>query len=241
VSRITPLLLAIALPWAAASSGQNLASSRVTQADVVELQWRAFREFSQNQRESGAAVDDAVRTLNVDRIFARLLPVAWKWFPASSALRWEVLLTDDEGVEARAYPSGQIVLSGPFLARFVTSDAELAFLLGHEMAHVLLEHGRRGYEAAVPLTRLSGAVDARLIDENLKTSLALYLQLHPLLRAQESEADRLGAEIAAAAGFDQSAGAELLQRMAADGDDPPSTHDSLVSRSAMLRPAMVRR
>ncbi len=214
---------------------QDLARSRVTQAEVVELQWRAFREFSRAQREDGAAIDDASRTLGVDRIFARLLMVAWREFPAAMSLRWEVLLTDDDSVEARAYPSGQIVLSASFLSRFVRSDAELAFLLGHEMAHVLLEHGRRGYEAAVPLTKLAGPVDALLIDENLKASLTLRLRLYPVLRAQESEADRVGAQLAAMAGFDEIAGTSLLARMAADDEDGSLTHDSLRSRSAALK------
>lgn len=211
------------------------ASSRVTQSEVVELQWRAFREFSLAQRADGAAVDDASRTLGIDRIFARLLTVAWREFPASAPLRWEVLLTGDDTIEARAYPSGQIALSTLFVARFVRSDAELAFLLAHEMAHVLLEHGRRGYEAAVPMTKLAGPVDARLIDENLKSDLRLRLQLRPLLRAQENEADRLGTRLVTLAGFDEAAGARLLGRMAADGDPTSLTHDTLRARSAMLR------
>lgn len=211
------------------------ASSRVTQSEVVELQWRAFREFSLAQRADGAAVDDASRTLGIDRIFARLLTVAWREFPASAPLRWEVLLTGDDTIEARAYPSGQIALSTSFVARFVRSDAELAFLLAHEMAHVLLEHGRRGYEAAVPMTKLAGPVDARLIDENLKSDLRLRLQLRPLLRAQENEADRLGMRLVTLAGFDEAAGARLLGRMAADGDPTSLTHDTLRARSAMLR------
>lgn len=227
--------LALLLLWASSASAQQAADGRITQAEVVDLQWRAFREFSLQQREHGRAVDDAARTGRFDRIFARLLRAAWEQFPASVALRWEVLLTDEEAIEARAYPSGQIVLAEPFVRRFVRSDAELAFLMAHEMAHVLLEHGRRGYEAAVPLTRLAGAVDARLIDENLTSNLSLQLQLYPLLRAQESEADRLGAQLAAAAGYAESAAVRLLERMADAGDDPAPTHDALRSRSAALR------
>ena len=114
------------------------ATSAVTQEAVIELQWRDFREFSRTQRESGAAIDDVMRTLRVDVIFADLLPAAWRDFPESRLLRWEVLLTDDDDLEARAYPSGQIVLAAPFVARFVRSEDELAFLMAHEMAHVLL-------------------------------------------------------------------------------------------------------
>jgi predicted Zn-dependent protease len=99
------------------------------------------------------------------------------------------------------------------VTRFVCSDAELAFLLAHEIAHVLLEHDRHGYEAAIPLTRLAGSVDARLIDENPASNLTLRLQFQPLLRAQQDEADRLGAELAGAAGFTASAGVGPLARM----------------------------
>ena len=233
--RSTASLVVVSLLFWAAATAAGTSTSAVTQAAVVELQWRDFREFSQLQREQGAAVDDARRAVPVDRVFATLLKIAMEHFPSTRTMRWEVLLTDDDGVEARAYPSGQIILSAPFLSRFVRSNDELAFLLAHEMAHVLLEHGRESYEAAVPLTRLAGRVDARLIHENLQSSLALHLKLYPLMRAQEREADRLGAELAAAAGFRVSAGADLLARMAADGDDSSMTHDSLQSRSAALR------
>lgn len=228
------LVVVSLLSWAAATVA-GTSSSEVTQAAVVDLQWRDFREFSQRQREQGAAVDDARRAVPVDRVFATLLKVALDQFPATRSMRWEVLLTDDDGVEARAYPSGQVILSTPFLARYVRSNDELAFLLAHEMAHVLLEHGRASYEAAVPLTRLAGKVDARLIHENLQSSLALQLKLYPLMRAQEREADRLAVELAAAAGFRQSAGAALLARMAGEGDESSMTHDSLRSRSAALQ------
>lgn len=228
------LVLAVSLPWATATSAQT-PISRITQAEVIELQWRDFREFSQRQRTQGVAIDDATRTLAVDQVFARLLPVAWRQFPASRSMRWEVLLTNDESIEARAYPSGQIVLSAPFVSRFVRSEDEMAFLLAHEMAHVLLEHGRLGYEAAVPYTRLAGPVDAQLMHENLQSSLTLLLRLYPLLRAHENEADRLGGQLADAAGFRGSGGAELLERMAAAGGELSPTHDSLQSRSAALR------
>ena len=228
------LVLVVSLPWTTATFAQA-SISQITQDAVVELQWQDFREFSRGQRERGAAVDDAARTVHVDRIFARLMPVAWRQFPASQSLRWEVLLTDDDSIEARAYPSGQIVVSAPFVSRFVRSDDELAFLLAHEMAHVLLEHGRLGYEAAVPYTRLAGPVSAQLMHENLQSDLTLLLHLYPLLRAQENEADQLARQLAAAAGFKQSGGAELLERMAAAGGELSPTHDSLQSRSAALQ------
>jgi predicted Zn-dependent protease len=228
-------LFLVLAPISGPTSAQT-SISQVNQANVVELQWREYREFSRSQRERGAVIDEATRALEVDRVFLRLLPVAWRLFPESRALRWEVLLTEDDSLEARAYPSGQIVVSAPFLSRFVRSDDELAFLLGHEMAHVLLEHGRRGYEAAVPLTHLAGTVDATLIHENLQSSMSLHLRLLPLLRAQEGEADRLGVQLAVDAGFDASAGSGLLERMDAAGEDPSPAHDSLQSRSAALRP-----
>lgn len=93
---------AVLLFWMGDAVAQSLARSQVTQGEVVELQWRAFREFSQLPRERGSAIDDAVRTLGVDCIFARILTVALPRFPRTVSLRWEVLLTGDEGIEARA-------------------------------------------------------------------------------------------------------------------------------------------
>jgi hypothetical protein len=111
------------------------------------------------------------------------------------------MLTEGDRLEARAFPSGQIALAATLIVRFGHSADELAFLLVHAMAHILLEHRRRGYEAAVPSTRLAGSVDARLIVENLKSSLPLQLHLLPLRRAQEGEPDRLGGAAGRRNGF----------------------------------------
>lgn len=129
------------------------------------------------------------------------------------------------------------MLSAPFVSRLVRSDDELAFLLAHEMAHVLLEHGRRGYEAAVPLTGLAGPVDARLIHENLQSSLALHLRLSPLMRAQESEADRLAAQLAAAAGFGDAspAGGDVKSALPSAGTRASISRTSAIPRRPSRR------
>jgi hypothetical protein len=114
---------------------------------------------------------------------------------------------------------GQIVLTTGALME-TRSDDELAVIVGHELAHIVLKHGERLRAQRVPrgLLRELGKNAARVL-------------------ATEREADRLGIKLAAAAGYDMRAAIPFWRRFYARYDGPRlfRTHPSLAERERIIR------
>ncbi|WP_300273822.1 M48 family metallopeptidase [Halomonas sp.] len=161
---------------------------------------------------------------------------------------WEVVLLEDPSPNAFALPGGRIgVHTG--LLRVAESPAQLAAVLGHEVAHVLAEHGnerltqRLGIRAVL---LVAGAFsEGDLAGDTLMRALGLGAHLGialPFSRAHEEEADAMGLAIMAEAGFDPRESVALWRNMAAAGDGQPpeflSTHPAHASRIAGLEAAM---
>jgi len=164
---------------------------------------------------------------------------------------WEVELFQDDSANAFALPGGRIgVHTG--LLRVATTPAQLAAVLGHEVGHVLAHHGN----ARVSNSQLaqSGVAVASIFlgggDPEAQQEMMGYLGLGvqvgllmPFSRADESEADQIGLELMARAGFDPRESVSLWQNMgrASGGRAPPeflSTHPSHSTRIRQLRAHM---
>ena len=155
---------------------------------------------------------------------------------------WEVNLFEDDAVNAFALPGGKIgVYTG--LLKVASNQHQLAAVLGHEVAHVIADHGNARVSAAyatqtgLQLTQvLAGSVDSPYKSQLLGL-LGLGAQVGILLpygRGQESEADILGVEYMARAGFDPRESVALWRNMAKSGGKQPpellSTHPSNETR-----------
>jgi len=160
--------------------------------------------------------------------------------------RWEVVLFDDPAANAFALPGGKIgVFTG--LLEVARGDDQLACVLGHEVAHVLADHGNE--RMSTTFAAQSGLQAVQVFSggssetsNKVMAVLGVGAQVGVLLpfgRAQEEEADLLGLDLMARAGFDPAASVELWQNMArASGGQPPeflSTHPSHASRIRELR------
>jgi predicted Zn-dependent protease len=163
--------------------------------------------------------------------------------------RWEVTVFEDASPNAFALPGGKIgVHTGLFPV--AKSQHQLATVLGHEVAHVLAEHGNEristAYAAQTGLSvveAMSG--EASPMQQQLLGLLGVGAQVGvilPFSRAQESEADRLGLDLMAKAGFDPQESVVLWRNMgAAGGGQPPeflSTHPSHGTRIQDLEDRM---
>jgi predicted Zn-dependent protease len=165
---------------------------------------------------------------------------------------WEVrVFEEDKTVNAFALPGGKIGVYTGLLDVAETPD-QLAAVLGHEVAHVLAEHGNARMSAAV-LTQagLTAAQVYAASSGNDQTQilglLGLGAQVGILLpygRSQETEADLLGLDLMARAGFDPRESVTLWRNMAkAGGEQPPeflSTHPSHETRIDNLTDRMPR-
>lgn len=153
---------------------------------------------------------------------------------------WEVVVFEDPQANAFALPGGKIgVYTG--LLKVATTQDQLATVIGHEVAHVLAEHGNE--RMSTSFATEAGLQAAQIFagsSENTQRALAVLGVgaqvgvLLPFSRAQESEADVLGLDLMARAGFDPAQSVSLWQNMARlSAGQPPeflSTHPSHGSR-----------
>ena len=164
--------------------------------------------------------------------------------------QWEVTLFDDDQINAFALPGGKIGVYTGLLKVAETPD-QLAAVMGHEVAHVLADHGKARLSAN--MAGQAGMIVGQIVlgsrlkgrDRNAMAALGLGLQvgvLMPYGRGQESEADILGLDLSAKAGFDPRASTQLWRNMAAaSGSTPPeflSTHPAATTRIKQLESQM---
>lgn len=157
---------------------------------------------------------------------------------------WEVVVFEDPSPNAFALPGGRIGVHAGLL-RVAESPAQLATVIGHEVAHVLADHGNErltqqlGIKAVLLVVGLFS--EGELAGEPLLQALGLGARLGialPFSRAHEEEADLMGLEIMAEAGFDPRESVALWRNMAAAGGEGPpaflSTHPAHDARIEAL-------
>ena len=182
--------------------------------------------------EQGALVpanDPRVRRLRA--IAQKLIPQTARWNPVANTWKWEVNLLNSPQVNAFCMPGGRVAFFTGIIDKLQLSDDEIAAVMGHEMAHALREHGRERMAkagATAIASRLGGAALSAFlgIDPNLTTgatNAAGQLLVLKFSRGEEKEADLVGLDISARAGFDPRAGVGLWQKMAALNKRAPIT------------------
>jgi predicted Zn-dependent protease len=161
--------------------------------------------------------------------------------------RWEVVVFKDPSANAFALPGGKIGVHTGILP-VAKTPAQLAAVLGHEVGHVMAQHGNERVSQGQLASILLGAANIAVKDMDaskkqlLMAGLGVGMQfgaLLPFSRTQESEADLIGLELMAKAGFDPAQSVELWKNMSAasGGRSQPewmSTHPSSQSRIANL-------
>ena len=179
----------------------------------------------------------------VERVAQDLLPHTHKWNPRAKDWRWEVILIRTRTINALCMPGGKIAVFTGILASLKLTDDELAMVLGHEMAHALREHGR-ARAAKVTLTNVGALAVSLFIGGNVgelarQGGGLLNLKFN---RDDERDADLIGIEIAARAGYDPEAGITLWEKMGriAGAGRPSwlSTHPSSEDRIRRIRDAI---
>jgi len=213
--------------------GKTSRFAKLVPAEQVEqaaaAQYTQMKQQASQQRALAPA--DHPQVVRLRAIAERLVPHSLPWNPRARDWKWEVSLLGSKELNAFCMPGGKIAFYYGILQRLQLTDAEVAAIMGHEMAHALREHARErmGKTAA---TR----VGANLISSLLglgglgDAALGMGAQLLTLRfsREDESEADIVGMELAARGGYDPAAGVTLWQKMLqANKGAPPefmSTH-----------------
>jgi predicted Zn-dependent protease len=167
-----------------------------------------------------------------------------------AAQQWEVVVFEDDSANAFALPGGKIgVHTG--LLKIATNQDQLATVLGHEVGHVIAEHSNERASQGNLLQYGMQATNAVLQTQNVKYQAqimsalgmgAQYGVVLPFSRTHETEADNVGLDLMAKAGFNPKESVTLWQNMskAGSGATPEflSTHPAPTSRISELRARM---
>ncbi len=212
----------------------------------AELQKAANQQYSQmmaEARKAGALDVDTAQVKRVQTITKRLIAQVGTFRPDAASWPWEVHVIRSDDVNAWAMPGGKMAVYTGLINKTKATDDELAAVLGHEMAHALREHSREQISQQMAtqmgLSVLS-AVTGVAAAGDLGAALTDVMFTLPNSRTHESEADLIGVELAARAGYDPRAAVTLWQKMASlsgGGGQPEflSTHPSASTRIAELQ------
>jgi predicted Zn-dependent protease len=221
--------------------GQNSAFSRLVPAEQIDssssLQYSQM--LQQADEKNALAGKDHPQLKRLRAIAEKIIPYSLDWNPRARGWKWEVNLIGSKQLNAFCMPGGKIVFYTGILDQLKLTDDEVAMIMGHEIAHALREHARErmGKSTAtnIGVGLLSQVLGLGQVGQTVTNYGAQLLTLK-FGREDESEADLVGMELAARAGFDPRAGVTLWQKMgAASKGAPPqwlSTHPSGNTRIA---------
>jgi predicted Zn-dependent protease len=215
----------------------------VSSAEIDQGAARAYEKIIAEARKKGELNRDAAQTERVRHIAQRLIPRTAAFRTDAPAWKWEVNVITSKEINAWCMPGGKIAVYTGLIEKLNATDEELAAVMGHEIAHALREHGRERASQAQAQGILIGVIGAvaGLPQGTLDlTQMVVDLTFNlPNSREHETEADRIGVELAARAGFDPRGAISLWEKMGkVGGGQPPqflSTHPSHESRISDLR------
>ena len=196
-------------------------ASRLRQLVPAEtLEGAATQQYSQMLAQARAknalAPDNHPQLQRLRAIARRLVPFTTQWNPRARDWRWEVNLIGSKDINAFCMPGGKIAFYTGILEQLKLTDDEAAMVMGHEMAHALREHAR-AQMAKSQATNIGLRLGAQLLGlgelGNVAASLGGQLLSLKFSRGDESDADLVGLEMAARAGYNPQAGVTLWQKM----------------------------
>lgn len=247
--RITqPLLLLATLALASCQTVQTTQSGTVgverrqtmmlSSAEVNRGAEQAYQQTLKQAMQKGTLNRDPGQVQRVRAIASRLIPATGAFRGDAPGWKWEVNVITSSDINAWCMPGGKIAVFTGLIEKLRTTDDELAAVMGHEIAHALREHGRerasQQVAQSVAVNVIGAVVGLGDIGTDLAGIVADVTYGLPNSREFEREADRIGVELAARAGYDPRAAVSLWQKMAqtAGGGTPQflSTHPSEQSR-----------
>ena len=212
-------------------------------AEIEQASALAYTQAMQKSQRAGTLNADAAISARVRQISQRLIAQVPAFRPDAKAWKWEVNTIRSDEVNAYCMAGGKIVVFSGLVTRLKLTDDELAAVIGHEIAHALREHVREQASQQQLGQLLALGASAAGVNDQYVGLAGDAFQLYGLKhsRRDETEADLIGVELAARAGYDPRAAVTLWDKMAANGGGRPleflSTHPSPENRQAVLRDA----
>jgi predicted Zn-dependent protease len=192
----------------------------VSENDAITASNQAYQEVLQHER--GKLDTSPALEARVEEITGRLVAQAIKYRPETADWKWQVVVIDEpETLNAWAMAGGKMAIYTGIINKLRLTDDEIAQIMGHEIGHALAKHtAERMSVAAAQQLGLqlaaqifgTGSATSQLALQGAALATTVGVQL-PNSRQQESEADRIGIELAARAGYDPNAAVALWQKM----------------------------
>lgn len=240
--RLAPLVLVLLLSACATSPTGRTQFLAFSEQSAITASKQAYTEMITPLAEEKRINTDPKLNARVKRIVDRLVPQAIAMRPDTKSWDWTMTVIDDpKTVNAWAMAGGRMALYTGLIETIKPSDDELAQVLGHEIAHALAKHSveKMSVSAAANLgAQTVGIATGSQLAMQGSTLLAALAVTLPNSRSMESEADRIGIELAARAGYDPAAAVTLWDKMGKVGGarQPEflSTHPNPDNRKATL-------
>jgi predicted Zn-dependent protease len=239
------LALCVATPVSAlaqdAGAGVQVGKPKLMVVPESVVNRTAAQQYLQMKEQAasrGLLNRDAPQVRRVRAIAERLIPHGARFNPEAGGWAWEVNVIDSPAVNAFCMPGGKIMVFRGIVEKLQLTDDELAAVIGHEIAHALLQHGRaRMSEAVLKNVGVNLAAMYFGLGDLGASALAQAAQVAitlPYSRGHETDADLAGIELAARAGYDPRAAVTLWKKMAVAGASQPpqflSTHPGHANR-----------
>jgi len=217
-------------------------SMLLSSAQVDKSAAMAYQEELKKAAKKNALNRDAAEVARVRSMALRLTNVTGAFRPDAPRWAWETNVITSGDINAWCMPGGKIAVYTALIEKLKVTDDELAAVMGHEIGHALREHGRerasQAYAEALGLSVVGTALGLGQGSKQLAQIITDVTFNLPNSREHEVEADRIGVELAARAGYDPRAAITLWQKMGQVGGGAPpqflSTHPSPKNRQKDL-------
>lgn len=214
---------------------------------------QAYAATVRELHQADKLLDDPAAADRISVITGRLVAETVAMFPRTRGWDWSVALIDDpDMVNAWCMAGGQMAIYSGFFVKLNATDDEIAQVMGHEISHAVANHSAERMSRVIAQQLGVAAIGLSTQDRSttraadLVATLALRL---PNSRAAEREADRIGIEIAARAGYDPAAAASLWAKMEAQGGasmpeflnthpSPGNRRETLAALAPLMRPLL---
>ena len=243
---LLPLLLA-ALTFGGCqttTSGGSVGTDRqqlllVSSQQLEQMAAQSYSKLTSEAAAKGTLNTDASMLRRLRAIAQRIEPQTKIFRPDAPDWKWEVNMIHSSELNAFCMPGGKIIFYSGLIRQLNLTDEEIAVVMGHEISHALREHSREQVSQALAAQSAIGLGAALFGFGQGSADIAgvLYQSLVAtrFSRTDENEADRMGLELSARAGYDPRAGVTLWQKMlkANSGSTPLvflSTHPTEASR-----------
>ena len=252
IASMTPRLRALTAGFIAAAllaacttspTGRSQLMLISPESAIVQSKQAYLSTVSELDKEN-KLIDDPVMADRVAQITGRLVTEAVAMYPNTKDWEWSVAILDDnETVNAWCMAGGRMAAYTGLFEQLQLTDDEFAQIMGHEISHALANHTAERMSRAIAINM--GVIAAGVASDHHGAALAgaavaakLALEL-PNSRVAESEADRIGIELASRAGYDPEAAVTLWQKMGGLSEERPpefmSTHPAPENRQAALQ------